>query len=97
MKRLPFTPNCRITSALRQLWLRSRERLAALKREQYTCERCGAKQSRARGREVKVQVHHVDGVDWSGLRELIRERLLHDPDRLAVLCERCHKEERGGG
>ena len=92
-RKLPQTPASVIRSALRRLWLRSRERTSALKRESYTCERCEKKQSRAKGREVFVEVHHLDGVDWSGLLDLIRERLLHKAERLEVLCDECHKGE----
>ena len=92
-KRLPTTPRGRITSNLRQLWLRSRERAAALKREGYCCERCGAKQSKAKGKELKVQVHHRQGVDWEGVVDLVIERLLPDPAELEVLCESCHDKE----
>lgn len=44
----------------------------------------------AKGREVKLQVHHLDGVDWDGLFDDIRRRLLHDPKRLAPACKACH-------
>ena len=62
-KKLPYTPNSRIKSALRQLWLRSRERALTLQRDQYTCQSCGVKQSRKKGFEVSVEVHHLNGVD----------------------------------
>ena len=95
-RKLPYTPNSKIRSALRQLWLRSRERLAALKRDEYTCVSCGKKQSRAKGKEAKVQVHHRDGgIDWDKLIQLIRERLLVPPELLETLCEDCHKEQHG--
>ena len=75
------------------MWLRSRERQEALKLAQYTCAKCDKKQSKAKGREVKVEVHHLDGIDWNGIIELIRERILHNPKRLQVLCKECHREE----
>ena len=87
------TPRSRVKNALRQVWLRSRERLRALQREGYCCERCGDKASKAKGREVKVQVHHKDGIDWDGVVDLVFERVLVDPDRLEVLCLKCHKKE----
>lgn len=96
-KRLPYTPNSKIRQALRQLFLRSRERLAALKRDKYTCQRCGKKQSKAKGREVKVEVHHVDGIDWGGLLEEIRKRILQDPSGLITLCCQCHTKETNNG
>ena len=89
-KRLPGTPRSAIRAALRRLWLRSRERQAALKRDSYTCQRCGKKQSRAKGKEVYVSVHHTRGVDWEGVIDLIAERLLQTPDSLVTLCEDCH-------
>ena len=92
MAKLPYTPNSKIKNALRRLWLQSREHSAALKRTGYCCERCGVKQSRAKGREVYIDVHHADGIDWSGLIDLIRERLLPDPGRLEPLCRKCHKK-----
>ena len=95
-KKLLTTPRSRITAALRQVWLRSRERAAALKREKYCCERCGAKQSKAKGKELKVVVHHRQGVDWSGVVDLVIERLLPDPSELEVLCLSCHKKEHEG-
>ena len=90
-RKLPYTPNSAIKSALRRLFLRSRERAAALKRDGYTCQRCGVKQSRAAGREVRVEVHHIDGVlNWSEVYEYIRASLLCDPARLETLCDDCH-------
>lgn len=101
MKRQLFTPNSAIRSALRRLFLRSRERAAAIKRDKYTCRRCGAKQSRAKGREVYVEVHHKRGIDWDGLLAEIRRRLLQTSDDMETLCEDCHDKESalaaGGG
>lgn len=93
MSKLPTTPRSRIRAALHQLWLRSRERAAAIKRENGCCERCGAKRSVARGREVTLEVHHRDGIDWPALIDLVYERLLVDPSRLEVLCRECHGAE----
>ena len=96
-KRLPHTPNSRITAAIRQLWLRSREHLVPLQRSGYRCECCGVKQSKAKGREVKLEVHHIDGIDWPGVREIIRERVLVDPSRLIALCKTCHEKQHKEG
>lgn len=93
-KKLPYTPNSSIRAALRQLWLRSRERAAAIKRDKYTCQRCGVKQSTANGKEVKVVVHHKDGIDWDNIIQKIRELVLQTPDRLETLCVECHKKEK---
>ena len=93
-KRLPYTPNSRIRAALRKLFLRSRERAAALKRDKYTCHKCGKKQSRAKGREVYVEVHHKEGIlNWDLLFEAVRKYLLCNPELLETLCVDCHEKE----
>jgi len=92
-KRLPYTPNSRIRAALRQLWLRSRERAAAMKAQGYTCQECGIKQSKAKGKEIYVEAHHCDGVEnWDALFDAVRKYLLCDPKYIRVLCRDCHKE-----
>ena len=97
-KKSPYTTNTTIISALRgRVWLRSRERAAALKRENYCCERCGVKQSKAKGKEVAVHVHHKQGINWKGLADDIRARLLPDPSELEVLCKECHEREHDDG
>ena len=91
-KKQPNTPRSRIRSALRQVFLRSRERAAVLKESGYSC-RCGAKQSKAKGREVKVNVHHKTGVDnWDKMIDSVYEQLLNKDD-MEVLCECCHQDE----
>lgn len=92
-KKSPITTNSRIRSALRQLWMRSRERAEALKAAKYSCCKCGKKQSRAKGREVYVEVHHKRGVDWDGLFDDVRGRLIHPPEDYDVLCYECHQIE----
>lgn len=93
-KKLPTTPRSRVRSALRQVFLRSRERAAAVKRERNTCERCGAKGSVAKGREVKIQVHHREGIcNWEKVIDLVFSEILCDPIRLEVLCKECHDKE----
>ena len=89
-KKMPYTPNSRIRQTLRQLWLRSRERASAMKAQGYTCQRCGVKQSRAKGKEVYVEAHHKQGIDWEGIFEFIRERVLQTPDKIEVVCKPCH-------
>lgn len=91
-RRLPTTPRGRVTAALRQVWLRSRERRAAIQRESNTCEVCGKKGSTAKGREVKIEVHHLDGVAWQAIIDKVFRELLVDPSKLAVLCKDCHDE-----
>jgi len=85
------TPRSRVRAALRQLWLRSRERATALKAESYTCEECNAKQSKAKGKEVAIEVHHTEGVDCDYLLDEVFRVLLVHPDKLQVLCKDCHK------
>lgn len=90
-KKLQYTPNSRIRAALRQLFLRSRERASALKRDQYTCQCCNVKQSKAKGKEVFIEVHHKKGVlNWDKLFDAVREYLLCNPEELEVLCKSCH-------
>ncbi len=89
-KKQPNTPRSKIRAALRQLWMRSRERAAALKATGYRCEKCGIKQSAAKGKEIKLQVHHEPKINWDGLIDLIVERLLEAPQ--FPLCKKCHEE-----
>ena len=89
-KKQPNTPRSRVRASLRQLWLRSRERASTLKRDAYICQTCNRKQSKAKGKEFAVVVHHKDGIDWDELIDLVYERLLVNPDRLETLCEKCH-------
>lgn len=89
------TTRSRIVSCLRQLWLRSPERAAAIKRDNYTCQirGCGKKQSRAKGREVYVQVHHKDGIDWNGVADLIlASGLFCGSEKLITYCKEHHRE-----
>lgn len=89
-KRKPITPRSRLRSTLRQLWLRSRERAEAIKMAGNCCEECGAKGSKAKGREVAIEVHHRDGIEWENILDYIYRHVLVDPSRLAVLCKKCH-------
>ena len=91
-RRKPVTPRSQVRSALRNLWMRSRERAAALKRESYTCETCKRKKTTAKGREFDVLVHHRNGIDWDGLIDLVIERMLPDPSELEVVCPECHEK-----
>ena len=93
MKKSLNTPKSQMRSALRKLWLRSRERASAIKRDGYTCQCCGVKQSKAVGREVSVEVHHKNHVvNWEAMFSAIYEHLLCHPDNLETLCPDCHKE-----
>jgi predicted HNH restriction endonuclease len=90
-KKLLNTPRGRIRSALRQLWLRSRERASTLKRDGYTCQICGRKQSKVKGKEFSVQVHHKDGItNWEEVIDSIYDNILCDPDYLETICKKCH-------
>jgi len=84
------TPRSRVKNALRQLWLRSRERAKVIKEHNNTCV-CGRKGSVAKGREVKIQVHHDPEIDWNGITDLIFERLLNTPQY--PMCKECHAEK----
>lgn len=91
-RRKPHTPTSQIKSALRKLWLRSRERQRAIKRDGYACVKCGKKQSRAKGREVYVEVNHRRGIKWAEIIAFIRAELLCEPSRLETLCKEHHAE-----
>jgi len=86
------TPRSQVRSALRRLWLRSRERSLALRRDNYRCQKCGIKQSRAKGKEVYVEVHHIepDGIQWEQMIDYIYRYLLVNPKELETLCLSCH-------
>ena len=86
------TTNSQITVALRRLWLRSKERSETLKQHKYTCAKCGKKQSKKKGQEVKINVHHKKGINnWEKMIEVIREELLCSTEELEVLCVDCHE------
>lgn len=90
-RKLPTTPRSRVKNALRQLWLRSRERAACLKAHKHSCARCGIKSSVAKGKEVKLQVHHKEGIgNWEEVIDLIYEQILCAPEKQEPLCTSCH-------
>ena len=90
-----ITPRSRIRAALRQCWLRGRERAAAIQRDKYTCQICGVKQ-RMENKEyvVKVQVHHKKGIlDWNKLiNAVLASGLFTGPENLTTVCKKCHAE-----
>ena len=94
-KKLASTPRSKVKNAIRQLWLRSRERAAAIKRDKYTCQKCGVKQSKAKGKEQRVEVHHKHlGIqNWDKIIDLIFEEILVHPDELETICPECHQLE----
>lgn len=78
-----MTPPSRIRSLLRsRVWLWSRERAEALKRDGRRCRACGSKE--------ELEVHHLDGSGIDQIIELIYKTLLCSPDRLICLCRACH-------
>lgn len=98
MQKSEKTPKSQIKSALRQLWLRSRERGVAVKRDGNTCKKCGKKNSRAQGKEVYVEVHHKEGIsNWEEIYDAIYKNLLVDPEGLECLCKECHGKEKKHG
>ena len=93
VKKSLTTPRYKVRSALRMLWLRSRERAMALKEADYRCQVCGVKRSTAKGKEMKVECHHKAGsMEWEKLIDLVYERLLCGPEELTILCESCHQQ-----
>ena len=93
-KKKPETPRSRVRSAIRQLWLRSRERAKTLKDAEYICQVCGVKQSKAKGKEQKIEVHHSELIgNWEKVIDLIYSEILCSPDKLEVLCPKCHEEK----
>lgn len=90
-KKLPYTPASRISHYVRLCWLRSRERAKVLKDGKYTCCQCHRKQSRAKGNELKVEVHHKKRINWKKIVEYIRKEVLDRPQE--ILCVDCHKTE----
>lgn len=92
-KSVIVTPKSYITSLLRSLWLESKERTTALKRDKYTCTCCGRKQSKAKGKEFSVEVHHkVKSINWDRIVALLRQELLCCYSELETLCKDCHKK-----
>ena len=84
-KKLPYTPKSKITSPIRRIWLYSRERKAALNRDK-VCQCCGS--------DKALHVHHIEPIGkkaWDEIVKLVRKHILVSPDKLTVLCKRCHK------
>ena len=85
------TPRATIRGNLRRMFVVSKERAQAMKNTQYCCNRCGVKQSKAKGQEQKIEVHHKQGIDnWDKVIDAIQEFLLCDPIHLEPLCPDCH-------
>lgn len=94
MAKLPITPKSQIVSALRLVWLRSRERAAAIKRDLNTCQVCGKKASVSKGKEVRTEVHHLQpgDINWDRIINVVRSELLCNPKGLITLCKEHHLE-----
>ena len=79
------------------LSLRCRERAKALKESGHTCNKCGRKHSKAKGKECKVQAHHKNPIaqrdGWNKCIEDIRKYVLVPWTEWECLCEECHKKE----
>jgi predicted HNH restriction endonuclease len=91
-KRLATTPRSKVRAAIRRLFLYSREHQATLKNAERRCSKCGVKASMAKGREIKVQVHHINGIEWDNIINYIFEQVLVDPKKMVVLCNNCHSQ-----
>ena len=84
-RKKPITPKSQITSALRRLWLYSRERQERLRIDKRQCWICKSK--------VKPEVHHIDPAKMDRIIKVIREELLVGPEKLMTVCKPCHKTE----
>lgn len=86
------TPKSRIVSVLRwYLWLQSKERQETIQRDKNTCQKCGVKGSKAKGKEQKIDVHHKKGeIDWDKIVDNLRKDLLCPAEDLECLCPDCH-------
>lgn len=91
-RKKPNTPRSKVKSVLGKVFLYSRERRAAIKRAAGKCERCGDPIDERGIKGTKPEVHHLDGLSWGAILDVIFERLLCDVSRLLVLCRRCHLE-----
>jgi 5-methylcytosine-specific restriction endonuclease McrA len=90
-KKLPYTPASKIAGWIRRGWTQSRERAKILKEAKYTCSNCGRKQSQAKGKVVKIEVHHINKINWENVIRIIREEVLDKPQE--CLCKECHAKE----
>ena len=84
------TPRGRVRAMLRAFSLKSRERAFAMRRDNYSCQVCGIKQTKRKGHEVKVVCHHINGAQLEAIVDMVYEHLLCDPDFLLTLCVECH-------
>ena len=87
------TPRSQIRHALRLLFMKSRERQATVKRDKNTCQHCGKKGSVAKGKEVRIECHHINNIQWEKILDYIQRHLLVDPKDMICLCHDCHEKE----
>jgi len=94
-KKKPKNIRSMVTVAIRRLWLHSPQRREALKSSGYCCSKCGIKQSQAKGKEVKMQVHHDPPIKekWKMIIDLIIKDILEAPQ--VPICKECHDKEHG--
>ena len=78
-KKGPITPKSIIRSAIRRLWLRSRERAECLKLHGTDCMLCG---------QPHEVIHHNKMVDWERIFVVIKEEMLNT--NTMPLCKQCH-------
>jgi len=50
------------------------------------------KQSKAKGKEQKVEVDHLNGVAWETMIDYIYSHLLVPPNQLETVCPEDHKK-----
>jgi len=87
------TVDSKIRNVLRRLWMWSKERTYVLKANDRRCAECGRKNSKAKGKECKVEVHHINGINWKKIFQVLREELFVSPDKLIPLCVECHDKK----
>lgn len=91
-RKKPVTPRSQVRAALTMLFLRSRERAFAIKRDGYACTVCGVKQSKSKLNPVSIECHHIEGAKKDKIIDMIYEHLICNPDLLATLCRSCHQQ-----
>ena len=93
-KKRTETPRGLIVTTLRKLFMWSPERNAALARDDKTCQVCGKRESKAKGKECSIQVHHIQegDINWDRIERVIRAELLCPAEMLICLCKEHHKE-----
>ena len=83
-----------MVSALRKLWSWSIEKRLSLQRDNNTCQVCGIKASKVKGKEVKVETHHLQpgDINWDRIERVLRAELFCGPEGLITLCKAHHLE-----